>query len=82
MDSIPKSVLDFWEAFDAVEPIGDRWIQTAQLSSQLELVLCKGLNGYTPRTIDDFMPTRYLREEKEKPMQTADDMQNIMKGLL
>jgi hypothetical protein len=66
--------LDKWAAFDAVEPIGERWLQTAQLTTMVERLieqnaLHRGFDKFTPTTIENNMPPRYRREKATK--QTA-----------
>jgi hypothetical protein len=70
-----------WEAFDAVEPIGERWLQTAQITTMVERVLeqnalHRGFDKFKPATIESNMPSRYMREQvtpsnekQKKPMQ-------------
>lgn len=57
--TLPRGALDFWEAFDMLEPIGEQWKQTAQLTWASTLDVFKN-----PREPDDFMPTRFERASK------------------
>lgn len=58
--TLPRGALDFWEAFDMVEPIGEQWKQTAQLTWASTLDVFK-----EPKEPDDFMPTRFQRQKKQ-----------------
>lgn len=58
--TLPRGALDFWEAFDMVEPIGEQWSQTAQLTWASTLDVFK-----EPKEPDDFMPPRFIRPTKE-----------------
>lgn len=88
LDSQPKEILDFWEAFDAIEPIGDRWMQTATLSSVLDalmsIVAATGGMKKEIRDWESFMPSRFERSAKPvrlSPAQSADEMQSILAKL-
>lgn len=61
--SLPRGALNFWEAFDSVEPIGEQWSQTAMLAwaSTIE-------NFRDPKEPDDFMPPRYRRKKRRVEM--------------
>lgn len=67
-------MLDFWEAFDAVEPIGERWRQTAETNVLLERLMeweaAKHGQKFEPATVDNHMPARYIAPKKPKPKQT------------
>lgn len=72
--SLPRGALDGWQAFDAIEPIGEHWRQTAQLTTMVERLieqnaLYNGYDNFEPSTIDNHMPARYRREKTKK--QTA-----------
>lgn len=58
--TLPRGALDFWEAFDMLEPIGEQWKQTAQITWASTLDLFK-----EPRQPDDFMPPRFEQVKKE-----------------
>lgn len=59
----PARVLDYWEAFDHVEPIGEQWLQAAQICEMLSRghVVAMATVGQTlePKSIEDFMPARW-----------------------
>ena len=62
LSSLPRGALDFWEAFDMVEPIGERWRQAAMVAHQSSLgTYCNA--GQKPPDLDDFMPARYKRRK-------------------
>lgn len=67
----PPHILNFWEGFDRVEPIGEAWRQTAQLSSMLSQILGAhyAATGVELEALsqDDCMPARYAAEKKPKP---------------
>jgi hypothetical protein len=69
MDSVAPRVLDFWQAFDAVEPIGEQRLQSARIEAMLSRVVeyIAATNGHEmePTTINDCMPWRYKRETKQ-----------------
>lgn len=62
--------MDFWTAFDAVEPIGEAWRQTATtntlLERQIEYEAAKNGAVFEPATVDSHMPARYVPEHKPK----------------
>jgi hypothetical protein len=66
---VPAKVLDFWEAFDAVEPIGEAWRQTAETNTLIErlieLKLVQYGSKFAPATVESNMPARYRREKKQ-----------------
>jgi len=70
MDSVPQRVLDFWQAFDLVEPIGEQWLQTAETNQLIaRLVEHEAARlgvEMTPTTIEELMPQRFMREKKTK----------------
>lgn len=79
MDEIPKRVLDFWEAFDMVEPVGEQWSQTAQLSTLFHQLINVNLASAgvksDPIDFESHMPPRYLRVmTNEKPQQDSGTM--------
>lgn len=65
---MPTRVLDFWEAFDYVEPIGEAWRQTAEtnvlLERQIELEAMKIGAKFDPGTVERHMPLRFKPNEK------------------
>jgi len=70
--TLPKGTLRQWEAFDAVEPVGEHWRQTAEITTMLArqieyTVALKTGNPMEPTTIQDNMPSRYRRIAKPKP---------------
>jgi hypothetical protein len=62
--------MDFWMAFDSVEPIGESWRQTAETNSMLSNVIAYQAAGMgikiDPGTIEDNMPSRYMRAKRPK----------------
>lgn len=71
LTQIPPRVLDFWEAFDRIEPIGDQWQQTAMIAQQLSQghsfqMAAVGKN-YDPKPYKDFMPARW-KPDKTKSL--------------
>lgn len=75
--ALPRGALNFWEAFDAVEPIGEQWRQTAQLTWANTLE-----NFKEPREPDDFMPPRFRRKKRriipEDSGQIASQFQSLV----
>jgi len=59
-----------WEAFDAIEPIGEDWRQTAQITGWIKHLIDVQLSKVgvtaTETEEDDFMPVRYIREPKQR----------------
>jgi hypothetical protein len=83
--TLPAGALNQWEAFDAVEPIGDEWKQTAQLSLMLrnlfEIQLATSGVKTEPITLDDFMPARYRRPPVKKKKKDPKAMFNSLASL-
>ena len=69
---MPIGTLDFWEAFDAVEPIGGQWEQSAMIAHQIAIkTFCDA--GQKPPEWEQFMPPRYQPPKETKidiPTQT------------
>jgi hypothetical protein len=69
-------VLDFWEAFDSVEPIGEQWRQTAETNTLIERLIewhaAQTGQSFEPATVDSNMPHRYVPEviPKIKPQRS------------
>ena len=62
---MPQGALNFWEAFDAVEPIGEEWRQSAMIAHEnARLQFAKA--GRKPPEFDCFMPERYRPAPKDK----------------
>ena len=85
LDSQPKAVIDFWEAFDSLEPVGDHWMQTATLASVLDaLMAIVAATGGMKKEIRDwesFMPNRFERSAKPVRLtrqQSAEEMHSIL----
>jgi hypothetical protein len=74
METVPKNVLDFWTAFDAVEPIGEIWKQSAQtqclIERQIELEAMKVGAKFEPSTFERHMPARFMPDPQPKPKRT------------
>jgi len=53
-----------------VEPIGDQWLQTAEINSKLSqiagLLALQYGTKFDPQSVEDNMPSRYYRPEKRK----------------
>lgn len=75
LEKVPSRVLDFWEAFDSVEPIGEQWRQTAETNTLIErlveLRLLEFGSKFEPATVDSNMPARYRREKKQPATQAV-----------
>ena len=65
LHSLPGGALDFWMAFDQLQPIGDEWFQTALIAQQSSFGAFAQAGVDVPE-IESFMPTRY-RPSKRKP---------------
>lgn len=60
LNSQPKEVIDFWEAFDSIEPIGEAWMQSARIGMQVSMG-----QALEPRpTMDDFLPPRFHKDTR------------------
>ena len=63
MDCVSPNVLDFWEAFDSIEPIGEQWRQTATVTTMaariVEYTAAVAGHKMEPSVIEDAMPSRY-----------------------
>lgn len=70
MDSVPARVLDFWQAFDSLEPIGEHWKQTAETNALLarlvEFQAAKLGAELETTTVEDCMPERYRRKKRSQ----------------
>jgi hypothetical protein len=78
--TLPRGTLDQWAAFDAVEPIGEQWLQTAKIVTAIEkLVHIKymqaGVDAKAPSQ-NDAMPSRYQRPKVKKPKAKPADSAN------
>lgn len=73
MEEVPAHVIDFWLAFDAVEPIGDQWRQTAETNAMLSNLIAYQAASMgikiEPATAEDNMPARY-EPVKKRPAPT------------
>ena len=71
MTEVPTRVLDFWEAFDRIEPIGEHWLQTAMLGQTLSeghvLTMASVGHEHSPKSYEDFMPGRWVPPQKAPP---------------
>ena len=77
MEQVPSHVMDFWEAFDAVEPIGEKWIQNAEITTMLSrlieyTVALKTGKQLDATSVEDNMPARYRRIQKPKESQVVE----------
>jgi hypothetical protein len=76
-DDVAPRVLDFWQAFDAVEPIGEQRLQSARIETMLSRVVeyIAATHGHEmePTTINDCMPYRYKREQSPKATSKPSD---------
>jgi hypothetical protein len=73
MTEVPARVLDFWTAFDRIEPIGDQWEQTATLAQTLSqghavTMACAG-QELKSKPYTEFMPARWeeVKTPQKKP---------------
>jgi hypothetical protein len=57
---MPKGALNFWEAFDRVEPIGDEYYRDAMIARSSAMYSYLKA-GQEPPSVDDYMPSRYKR---------------------
>jgi len=65
--------MDFWMAFDAVEPIGDQWRQFAELRSSVMQLLsvmyaANGVKFQAPVAWQEYMPERFMWDRPETPV--------------
>ena len=77
----PERVIAFWEAFDAIEPIGCEWERWASLMSMVESVFAAILNQnlqkqdrITPRNPEQFLP-REMRSKKVRKASLAQQLE-------
>lgn len=67
--SLPRGALNFWEAFDRVEPIGEEYYRDAMIArSSAMYAYLKG--GQEPPSVEDYMPPRYKRPQQFKVFST------------
>jgi hypothetical protein len=68
MTEVPARVLDFWQAFDRIEPIGDQWLQSAMLAQMASqghsLQMAAVGQSHSPKSYEDFMPERWKPDKK------------------
>jgi len=81
LEQVPSHVMDFWEAFDAVEPIGEHWKQTAEITTMLSrlieyTVALKTGTQFDATTIEDNMPSRYRRLPKKVVVEKSVDIKS------
>lgn len=74
--SLPRGALNFWEAFDSVEPIGEHWRQAATVAWSASLDKFKEV-----RDPDEFMPPRFRPPPQRLELPTADEMANQFRSL-
>jgi hypothetical protein len=79
---MPAGALDGWMAFDRVEPMGETWMQTAELIHSIHLPMFARSEQAMPEA-DAFMPARYLRRKKTvtESLPNAANVQAIAKDL-
>jgi hypothetical protein len=65
LSSLPAGALDFWMAFDQLQPIGDEWLQTALVAQQASFGAFAQAGVDVPE-LESFMPARY-KPKKRKP---------------
>jgi hypothetical protein len=66
MKTLPRGALDFWLAFDSIEPIGDEYYRDALVARSAAMyAYCKA--GKDIPDVEDFMPGRYKRMPKQLP---------------
>jgi hypothetical protein len=82
LESLPPRALDCWIAFDAVEPIGEQWMQSAQICGLLSQVIgvIAATNGVKldSQTMQDFMPSRFEMPPKTKQSKTSKKNQKVV----
>jgi hypothetical protein len=67
--TVPKRIMDFWTAYDHIEPIGQSWLQTAVVAKEVDdmhhdLCVANGIDREPKRTWEKFMPPRYKPVKK------------------
>ena len=79
MESVDPRILDFWQAFDSVEPIGEEArmmaTNTCVTSMVFDAVCANGGVGMERRMLlpADFMPETYLPVDGELPKEPEED---------
>lgn len=81
-----KEILDFWEAFDKVDPVGEEWMQTATMCQELSLmrssILATHGGKLEPRKYTEFLPARHIDsppppvDTKDLPDESPDEIHN------
>ena len=83
--STEKRVVDFWLAYDRIEPIGDRWLQTSILASSLSRIEATlfAANGAKGEVVDfrEFMPARWIRDKPPKKKKSGISMMAMRRKL-
>lgn len=71
MTEVEPRILDFWEAFDRIEPFGESWEQAATICAVVQngQVMQSASMGVSlePKTYLDYMPPRFVRPKVAKP---------------
>lgn len=73
--SLPRGALNFWEAFDSVEPIGEQWRQAATIAWSASLDKFKEAPDQ-----ESFMPPRYQAAPKTI-LPSSSEMENQFRSL-
>lgn len=85
LECTPPEVLDFWMAFDRIEPIGESAWQSARIEAMLysirQAVLAFGGQRTDCITPDDCMPPRYLKYEQKKSPTSIKSMQSVLQSM-
>lgn len=85
MEDTPSRVIDFWEAFDSVEPLGEQWMQTAQISHLLDRIFACHSNSTKIYPVEDYMPPRYTKPPavvQTKKVQRVTDMKAVLSSFM
>lgn len=77
--SLPAGALDFWMAFDQLQPIGDEWFQAALIAQQSSFGAFAQAGVDVP-DVDAFMPARYRpRKKKPEPAKADNGFETLLK---
>lgn len=80
-----KRILDWWEAFDRINPLPNAWMQTAMVCHELSRTQATVLASQGAKIGSDdvrewqsYMPPRWRPPPKRKPIEALDREQEVV----
>lgn len=78
-------ILDWWEAYDRINPLPDSWVQTASLCERVERLgyMVQAFAGAKVshddiRSWQSFMPPRFVADKQRPKAQSPDEQRKII----